>query len=322
MRKFPAIVIGLGKIGQGYDYDLKDDSRILTHAAGFASHDAYDLVAGVDPDVTRRGLFEAKFGRPAYPDISYMFSAVRPEVVSIAVPTPLHYESFREVVQFKPRAVLCEKPIAACLKDGEVMVELAEKNECALAVNYMRRYEPGVIHLKQAIQEEVIGKIYKGVVWYSKGFLNNGSHFVDLLLFLLGNSSVIDLLNKGRKFDDNDFEPDVFIRFGDADIYLLSVRKECFFMNNMELIGTEGKISYVEGGNEIEIRKKQPHPEYPGYTILSQEKQIIPNDLRRYQWHVLEHLKNHLSGSNLLNSNGNSAVETLNVVESVFSLLR
>ena len=57
MQKLAAVVLGLGQIGQGYDYDHPDDSLILTHATGFAYHEAYELVAAVDPDPFQRERF-------------------------------------------------------------------------------------------------------------------------------------------------------------------------------------------------------------------------------------------------------------------------
>ena len=319
MRKFPAIVIGLGKIGQGYDYDLKDDSRILTHAAGFASHDAYDLVAGVDPDSSRRKIFQKKFGRPAYHNLESLYSDFRPEILSVTVPTSFHLEVIKQILDYRPRAILCEKPIAACLKEGREIVEITENMGCALLVNYMRRYEPGVLDLKRKIENQLVGKIYKGVVWYSNGFLNAASHFIDLLIFLLGDANKIKILSVGRRIWEGDYEVDVSIRFNDADIYFFFNRHENFIMNSMELIGTKGKITYADGGHQIRVRKSQKNHDQ---TRLDNNRQMIPNDLKRYQWHVLEHLKKHIVENDELNSDGRSALETLKVVENVFEMLK
>lgn len=321
MKKFSCAVLGLGQIGQGYDYDNTDGSFILTHASGFTHHAAYELAAAVDPDLVQRGRFEKKFGRPAYADLQTLLSQHHPEVISIAVPTSLHFQVFQEVIRCQPRAVLCEKPIANCVKDARNMVVLANDSNCTLLVNYMRRFELGVLALKQAVQNKECGEIYKGTVWYTKGFLNNGSQFVDMLRFLLGDVSEIKVLDKSKRWLDQDPEPDVYIRFGKTEVYFLSVREECFSISDIELIGTQGKIHYAEGGTLIEVRKTQPDPVFPGYTILSQEKQTISSDLNRYQWHVLDHLYRHLTCNAPLNSDGKSATETLEVIEDVFSLL-
>lgn len=321
MRRFSSVVIGLGQIGQGYDYDCRDDAFILTHATGFTYHDGYELIAGVDPDNVQRERFEKKFNRPAYMDVQAMTVQHQPEVFSIGVPTASHCQVFKEIMHCQPRAVLCEKPIATCVRDAKHMLSLAEETECSLVVNYIRRFEPGVLTLKQAIEAKGIGDIYKGMVWYSKGLLNNGSHFVDLLRFLLGDVTHIRIIEKGRKWDGKDPEPDVCLHFSQIPVYFLAAREECFSFGEIALIGTHGLIRYAGGGTVIEIRKTQPDPVHPGYTILSQAKQTIPTASNRYQWYVLEALYCHLTEKTPLNSDGKSATETLAVIEDVFELL-
>ncbi len=321
MKKFSAAIIGLGKIGQGYDYDNVDNSYIKTHATGFTSHKAYDLVAAVDSDELQRKRFEEKFKCPAYQDVKTMLSLHHPQIISIATPTNLHYQVYKDIVNNKPKAVLCEKPISDSLKNARHMLALAEENDCALLVNYTRRFDPGVLLLKKTIQNGEIGEIYKGTAWYSKGFLNNGSHFVDLLIFLFGEVEQIKLMDRGRKWDGKDPEPDVCIRFGKIVIYFLAVREECFSLFDMELIGDRGMIRYTEGGDSIEVRQNQPHPDYSGYKILNPEKRVIPSYMKRCQWNVLENLNLFLNGKSPLNSDGRSAIETMEVVENVFSLL-
>jgi predicted dehydrogenase len=69
MKKFSSVVVGLGRIGQGFDYDNLDDSAILTHASGFAYHEGFELIGAVDPDETQRMRFEKKYNCPAYSDL-------------------------------------------------------------------------------------------------------------------------------------------------------------------------------------------------------------------------------------------------------------
>lgn len=321
MKRFSAAIIGLGKVGQGYDYDHVDGSYIKTHATGFSYHEAFDLVAAVDSDVLQCKRFEEKFECPAYQDVKTMLSLHHPQVIAIATPTNLHHQVFQEIMNDKLEAVLCEKPISGSLKNARNMLALAEESECTLLVNYTRRFDPGVILLKKTIQNGEIGEIYKGTAWYSKGFLNNGSHFVDLLIFLFGEVEQITLLDRGRKWDGKDPEPDVCIRFGKVVIYFLAAREECFSLFDMELIGTQGMIRYTEGGASIEVRQNQSHLDYSGYKILNSEKRIIKSGMERCQWNVLENLNQFLIGKSPLKSDGRSAIETMEVVENVFSLL-
>ena len=321
MKHYTAAVIGLGRIGQGFDYDRCDDALIATHASAYARHPAYELLAAVDPDPLQRERFEAKFQRPAYADLSLLMTRHRPDIFSIAVPVDKHLSVFQDVIRYKPLAVVCEKPIAASVADARLMQTLAEEHQCTLAVNYIRRFEPGGIALKRIIRSGEFGRFFKGVVWYSKGLLNNGSHFIDLLHFWLGGVTHVDIMAEGRRWDGRDPEPDVCIRFDEIPVYFLAGRDECFSVAEINLFGSGGTIRYAESGNRIELYRTRPDPVFEGYTILSPDKEIIATDLKRYQWHVLEGLYSHLTGGGELNSNGNTATETLEVVELVCSQL-
>ena len=321
VKCYTAAVIGLGRIGQGYDYDRCDDTIIATHASAYARHPGYELLAAVDPDPFQRERFEVKFKRPAYADLSLLMAQHRPDIFSIAVPVGHHLSVFQDLIRYKPVAVICEKPITVSVADARLMQTLAEHHQCTLAVNYMRRFEPGSIALRSIIRSGELGGFFKGVVWYSKGLLNNGSHFIDLLHFWLGGVTHVEVMEEGRKWDGLDPEPDVCIRFDDTPVYFLAGREECFSVGEINLFGSDGTICYADSGNRIELHRTCPHPVFEGYTILSPDKEVIATDLKRYQWHVLEGLYNHLAGGAALNSTGKSATETLEVVELVCNRL-
>lgn len=322
MRQFGAVIIGLGRIGQGFDYDQQNDSVIATHAAAYARHPGFALLAAVDPVAVQRERFTAKFKRPAYADVAAMMKEHKPEVFSIAVPVEQHCSTFQEVIQYNPRAIICEKPIAVSVSDGRLMESVAKQHACVLAVNYMRRFEPGSIALRTMIRQKELGSIFKGTVWYSKGIYNNASHFIDLLCFWLGDLSRVEILSRGRKWNDIDPEPDFCLYFGTTPIYFLAGREECYSLGEINLFATAGVIRYVESGNRIMINRTRSSTEFPEYTILNRDSESIPTDLKRYQWHVLEGVYNHILNGSALNSNSESAIKTLEIVEKTVTLLQ
>ena len=315
MKRYKAAVIGLGKIGQEFDYDHPDDSLIATHASAYFYHPGFKLLAGVDPVPSQRKRFETKYDCPAYDDIKVMMDYHRPDIVSIAVPLNQHLPVFQEIIHFTPKAVICEKPIASSAAEGWLMQSIADDHQCALLVNYMRRFEPGSIALKHIIEEGGVGEIFKGVAWYSKGLLNNGTHFIDLLCYWLGDVSGVEVKEKGRQWEGKDPEPDICLHFDKAAVYVLAGRAEYYSTGEIDLFGSKGRIRYTESGKKIEIYKTVPDPVSKGYTILGREREVIPTDLKRYQWHVLEGLYNHLVHNTALASDGYTATKTMEVFE-------
>jgi predicted dehydrogenase len=322
MSLYSAAIIGLGNIGLGYDYDDQDGSMILTHAAAFSRHQGFNLIGAVDADPEKCQLFTAKYGLPAWGGIDELYRHANPEIVAIAVPTAWHMEVFTQVIEHTPLAIMCEKPLAGRVEDAERMVALAQRHDCTLLVNYIRRFEPGVLALKALVEQHITGDIYKGTVWYTKGLLNNGSHFVDLLSFLLGAVSGFRVVhrNDGRHWSD-DPEPDVAIRFGDADVVFLAGRHDCFSMADIELVGTAGIIRYADGGRRIEYQKVVPDEVYGGYATLDKEAVSIPTDLYQYQLHVLDALYRFLTEGIALVSDGQSALVTQVTIDAICNQL-
>jgi predicted dehydrogenase len=321
MTRYAAAVVGLGQIGQGYDYDCDEARRIVTHASSYQYHPGFELAAGIDPDPEQRERFKRKYAKPAFPSLADLPGELEIDVYSICVPTGRHAEAFFAALDRGAAAIVCEKPIAGTVEDAERMVSEAQARGSAVVVNYMRRSEPGVLSLREIISTGRIGDIYKGVVWYGKGLIHNGSHFVDLLRFLLGEASRPELLSRERVREGCDPEPDVRIHFGAADLYLLAVRADCFTLAEFELIGTKGRVAYRGGGEKIEAWVTEADTAFPGYTVLRRESMCIENDFMRYQWHVADNLYRHLTEGAPLNSTGESATETLRAVERIMSLL-
>ncbi|HJO92920.1 MAG TPA: Gfo/Idh/MocA family oxidoreductase [Victivallales bacterium] len=318
-KQFTAAVIGLGNIAQGYDYSSTDDSIILTHATAYYYNESYDLLGGVDLNKHNRKRFEQKFKVRSFDCLNELMIEQKPDVISIAVPTKIHFDIFNKIISYTPKAIVCEKPIADSLSKAKKMINLARENGCVLLVNYLRRFEPGTNKLKNMISEGVFGDIYKGRVWYTKGLFNNASHFIDLLIYFFGNATKINIINKGRCWNGNDPEPDFNIEFGDIRITFLSGRHEYFEHNKFELLATKGIIKYGKG--KIEYFLTEEDPQYENYTILSSQGKNIKTDFRRSQFYAFEQLANNLRQKIPLVSDGNTAIQTMNVLDKIKKLL-
>jgi UDP-N-acetyl-2-amino-2-deoxyglucuronate dehydrogenase len=147
----------------------------LTGAAGFASLD--DVLARSDADV-----------------------------VVLATPSGLHPVHAMQCAE-AGRHVVTEKPMATRWQDGKRMVELCDRAGVRLFVVKQNRLNPTVQLLKRAIKKHRFGRIYAvncSVFWtrpqeyydsarwrgtweFDGGaFMNQASHYVDLLEWLLG----------------------------------------------------------------------------------------------------------------------------------------
>lgn len=310
--KYKVLLVGLGQVGVGYDFDITDSELVATHAKAFANHPDFDLVGGVDPDEAARARFSNRYCAWAGSNLAEALSLLKPEVVVVASPTQYHAETVRLTLNHAaPRLILCEKPLAYRLEEAEVMVANCRSAGCLLYVNYLRRVEPGVLEIKRRLQDGRIALPIKGVLWYSNGLLNNGSHFSNLLEFWLGSVECFKLINSGRPWGDEDLEPDVQVKFSSGEVSFLASKEEHFSHHEIQLVAPNGCLRYEQGGTKIFWQGLGTEPDFPEYTVLSIPGEKIPTEGRKLQWHVSNNISACLRGEPSSLCSGEDALKTL-----------
>ena len=310
------LIIGLGNIAVGYDATDTSESRVLTHARAFSLHPAFELCGGVDPDPELRARFEIAYAVSAYATIRDAMNSFLPDIVVIATPTALHLNALGQIFQYgRPKVVLCEKPLAYRLDEARRIVSICEQNKSQLFVNFFRLSEPGVAEIRTRLADGRINTPVKGVVWYSKGIINSGGHFLNLLQNLLGESLEIKVIRKGRLWGGIDPEPDVDITFHSGRIVFLAAQEEDFFHNSMELISSSGRLRYESSGEDISWQGIEADERFKGYIRLDKVNEKIYTDYDQIQWNVVEELAARLSGRRAQLCTGVAALRTQEVLE-------
>ena len=317
---YKSMIVGLGQIGMGYDLTLDKKKSVYTHARAFSEHSAFELVGGVDPLEMQRAFFMEHYDQPAYSNIANALQAQKADVVVIASPTSQHNLTLKEVLAHsKPKAILCEKPLAYDLLEAREMVEACESAGVKLFVNYIRRADPGAIEIKARIKAGQILAPIKGIAWYSKGFLHNGSHFFNLLEFWLGPFVRATILDIGRIWDNQDPEPDVQVEFAGGKVVFMSAWEESFSHYSIELLSPSGRLRYEQGGEIISWQSVQADPNFVGHQILQAAPEMILNGMSRYQWYVVNQLAYALTDKPHTLSTGRESLATIEAMHHIVS---
>jgi predicted dehydrogenase len=305
------MVVGLGRIGLTYDVRLDAGTHVMTHSRALRMHPSFDLCGAVDPSPDARSLFEQVYGRRAFADLHAACRALAPDVVVIATPTRDHASTCASILDHaQPRGILCEKPLAYDLTEAAHIVSRCKAARCLLAVNYMRRADPGAIEVRRRIETGAIATPVKGVAWYTKGLLHNGSHLVNLLEFWLGPVASCEVIQPGRRAGD-DVEPDVRVEFTAGAVTFLAAQEEHFSHYTIELVAPNGRLRYDAGGFAITWQPAVPDPEMDGYVTLSAAPETIPNGMPKWQWHVVDEWARQLGGASAALCSGAEALRTL-----------
>ncbi|MDF3820170.1 Gfo/Idh/MocA family oxidoreductase [Leptospira sp. 96542] len=313
--KIKTFLIGLGQIGMGYDFKENYSSFCLTHLNAILAHDNFDLIGGFDISIENRNRFESKTSIESFSDLIVGLEKSSPEFVIIATPTKTHFEILKSVVNIKTvKAILCEKPISHDLSEASEMINLCDQNQIKLFVNYQRYYLPSSEKIKTKLSPLGIPLSFlKGVCWYSKGLLHNGSHFINLLEYWLGDLLEISIIETHNYWSEEDFEPDALMKFQNGNIFFLSSRESDFSNYSIELVTSDGKLTYKNGGAEINWQSKIQDSVYKDYTTLSLNIEDIVSESNMSQYFVLDQIRKYLLTND--NSRVCEAITTLNMMK-------
>ena len=167
-----ACLIGAGgNIGGLKDHESTDiGPPYLTHAHAIRDSD-FQLSYLVDDDIATAVEASGKWSD------SYLQYSTQPkdgfELYTIATPPETHYELAMQVLEFRPRAVVIEKPCGSNLEECVKIVEAYSRVNIPLVVNYQRRFS----ELLSQIAKMPISKVK---ISYRGDFNYAGCHAWDL----------------------------------------------------------------------------------------------------------------------------------------------
>ena len=269
---YRAALIGCGRIGSEFADDPRMKGDIFSHAEAYTCCPDTDLVALCDADTERLTRSGERWGVKAlYTKIEELLEIERPDLVSVGTPDETHYQILHAVLTspHRVKGILCEKPLATSLAEAQELVRMAGARGLTLAVNYMRRHAQNMRALKSFLDAGRLGPVQAVGGWYTKGILHNGSHWFDLLRYLVGKVEWViawDTWNKG----ETDPTLDVMLGLqggGLATLRACDARQ--FTVFEMDLMGTKGRIRVIDSGYAIEYDHVIDSPRYSGYRELA-----------------------------------------------------
>lgn len=245
-----ALIVGLGKIGMGYDLDLPPDRFVLSHARALSQNPNFHLVGGVDPDESKRTLFSQNYLKPSFSSLSEALREVRPSVIVLSSPTRSHALQVRECLEADPKIILCEKPLSYNLIEAKEIVRQAQKANTPLYVNYIRRYDSAVIRVKDFIQADLFETPFLGFGEYGKGLIHNGTHMLDLLGYWFGFDPKVENVGRSPRKPDPDGCPSAILRYSTGLIHLKSAGEDSeSFTLRIEF--KNGTLAYKDSGKVV-----------------------------------------------------------------------
>jgi len=305
------LLLGLGQIGMGYDLFL-DKRYIFTHSRAITSHPDFNLVAAIDPSAELRDQFTKSYNIPAYESVKGSLVQSSPSIVIIATPSQTHGKVIDELLEhITPEIILCEKPLDYDFETAKHIIKRCKEKKIKLYVNYMRRSEPGALMVKEKISSLVIQPPIKGFVWYTKGLMNSGSHFLNILELWLGDVKDVNTLSRGELWNELDQDYDFIVKFDLGEVIFSSGREASNTYNSIELMSPAGRLFYENGGETISWHPIISDPLLENYKKISDQPEIIDNKMEQYQYNVYQEISNAMKGKDYNLSHADDALRTL-----------
>jgi len=188
-KKLRAAIVGLGQAGSRFDEEPR--GAIWSHAGAYlALPEVYELIAGVDPDVENRARFAQRCPSAIIFADAQDLENLAVDVVSIATPPSARLEVFKSILRnaCPPKVIVCEKPLATDTATRDELVAMCEAANVTLLVHYNRRYTEIYRRFASALRDGLIGDISSITVRAPNRLWSIGSHALDLLFYLAGES--------------------------------------------------------------------------------------------------------------------------------------
>ncbi len=193
-RKVRLAIVGCGRISRNHFGSIKKHQ------------DDIELVAVCDTDEAVLEKHTKEYAVPGYSQLEEMLAAQEIDAVALCTPSGIHAEQ-TILASKKGVHVITEKPMATRWQDGVNMVRACDAEKVRLFVVKQNRRNSTLQLLKRAVEEKRFGRIHMvhlNVFWtrpqeyYDQAkwrgtwefdggaFMNQASHYVDLLEWLIG----------------------------------------------------------------------------------------------------------------------------------------
>lgn len=319
---YPTVVLGLGRIGIGYADDPKTARYYpyATHAQVLRDHPAFAWVAAVDLDRDRAQIAHDHW---QVPHVATQAADLpnRDQVAVAVLATPP--DQRLGLLELFPalRAVIVEKPLGTTLAAATAFVEACRDRQIAIQVNLWRRADQTFRSLATGQLTRAIGSVQAVHVTYGNGFLNNGSHLVDLLRMLIGEvrwgqatqlptpHQALPIPGDVNLVGCLGLSPDVVATWHALDF-------QHYREIGLELWGDRGKLSILNEGLTLQLVSRAANRALSNAFELDYTNvHTLPTTVGSAFYRLYDNLADHLQMGTTLWSSGESAIGTSRAVD-------
>ena len=272
MKTYGVLLIGCGHIG-------------LEHLNEIYYRDNIKIVATVDSNIEAARVAARRAGCDKYStDYRDFLGLDEIEIVIIATYTSSHLEILKDCLNHG-KHILCEKPIAVTLEDGEAFAKAVKESNKKVLIAHILRHNKAYNLIRELIKNGAIGEIkvirmtqnhhtlkwerYKRLMDDCSPTVDCGVHYYDIAEWLTG-AHITEISGFGIKMqDDSPRENYTMVNFkmdnGCIGYYEAGWGQTIRSANIKEFVGTDGRIT-------LELRDRRLNDSEEGDLITVYKK--------------------------------------------------
>ena len=346
-NRYYAALIGAGRIGFTLGFDKKREQP-ASHTMALLNNERIQLIAAADKNAGNLEKWQ-KYVRKhhkkneftlTFPTSDQLYENVSClDIITVAVNEDNHLAECLKAIEYKPKLVILEKPVALNSEEALKIKEKADKLGVPVMVNHERRFSKDYLAALNYISEigeiqSVTGELDSGLRIYGSEFekdgsyslLHDGTHLVDIIQFLLENhgdkrlleNPLVTGIHRDEKGIIRNFQAhyqNAESKFGTIpEITIKMSGRSKFFEFRIEILGTLGKI--IIGNGLSEFYRREESKLYTGFYSLTKQKIKMP-ERTGYFSGMIQNAVDFLDNQSELVSPLEDAISDLKVLEEI-----
>ncbi len=159
-----------------------------------------------------------------------------------------------------PKILFLEKPVCSSNEEYSNLLELANKRKILVIANHTRRFS--ILHkdLRELIMSGKLGSPYRVNAIYYSGWLHNGTHLVDTILYLFN-----ELINWQRITDisPSPYTNDPTLQLvgtlakSGAQVHISAIDEDLYQLFDFDFWFKDGRLRIEDFGNRVRMEVKK-----------------------------------------------------------------
>ena len=274
--KIKTVIVGLGNIGALYTPSKK---TIRNHLDAVIDNKNFEIVKLIDKDKKKikKLINKKKIPETLFADDLRFCEKKNIDLIIFSTPPINRFDQINKLLKtYLPRILLIEKPISNSLEDALKISSLLRKKKINGYVNFTRRYNLGLKQVRNSFKTEIPKHIN---VKYNNGFINYGSHMLDLLINWFGKIDYVKHIDSSN-LNINDSNVSFYCKMKNKiNVIFQCIEDVDFDQFEMEIFFKKKVILLRNGGVEKYICKIVKSKYYENYDHLGSYDKYMKQDL-------------------------------------------